>query len=67
MVTQVPPLRLEYHTFTYKRECHNTVESQDERGYGKYELEGHKVYYLWPGLVDGGGRIIIKGDVALDK
>ncbi|XP_068733285.1 uncharacterized protein [Montipora capricornis] len=65
MVTQFPPLRLEYHTFTYKRECHKIVESQDDALDGRYQE--HKVYYLWPGLVDGGGRTIIKGEVALEK
>ena len=65
MVTQVPPLRLEYHTFTYKKECHKLVESQDEAGDDRYQ--DHKVYYLWPGLKDGGGRTIFKGEVALEK
>ena len=65
MVTQVPPLRLEYHTFIYKKECHKLVESQDEAGDDRNQ--DHKVYYLWPGLKDGGGRTIFKGQVALEK
>ena len=63
MVTQVPPLRLQYHTFTYKRECHKIVGCQDDAGDDRYQY--HKVYYLWPGLEDGGGRTIVKGEVAL--
>ena len=65
MVTQVPPLRLEYHTFTYKRECHKIAESLDDAGNDRYR--GLKVYYLWPGLIDGGGRTIIKGEVAIKE
>ena len=60
MVTQVPPLRIQYLTFTYKRECHKIVGSQDDAGDERYQ-----VYYLWPGLEDGGGRTIVKGEVAL--
>jgi len=67
MVTQTPPLRLEYQTFTYKRECHKIVESCDDARDGRSMYDNKKVYYLWPGLVDGGGRIIIKGEVALEK
>ena len=69
MVTQTPPLRLEYQTFTYKRECHKIMESYDDARDGRsmYMYENKKVYYLWPGLVDGGGRIIIKGEVAPEK
>lgn len=65
MVTQVPPLRLEYLTFTYKKECHKIVKSQDDALDGGYQEQ--RVYYLWPGLVDGGGRTIMKGEVALEK
>lgn len=65
MVTQVPPLRLEYQTFTYKRDCHKIVESHDDVRDDKHQ--GQKVYYLWPGLVDGGGRTIVKGEVALEQ
>ena len=65
MVTQVPPLRLEYLTFDYKRGCHKIVEAQDDAGDDRYQ--DHRVYYLWPGLVDGGGRTIVKGEVALEK
>ena len=63
MVTQVPPLTLEYRTFTYKRKSHKIVGSQDDAGDDRYQC--HKVYYLWPGLEDGGGRTIVKGEVAL--
>ena len=65
MVTQVPPLRLEYQTFTYDSDRHKVVEPRaavrPERN------QGQKVYYLWPGLVDGGGRIISVGEVALQQ
>ena len=65
MVTQVPPLRLEYQTFTYNRDCHKVVKPRAEVRTDRYQ--GQKVYYLWPGLMDGGGRIISAGEVALKK
>ncbi|XP_020615024.1 uncharacterized protein LOC110053162 isoform X2 [Orbicella faveolata] len=67
MVTQAPPLRLEYQSFTYKRECHKIVESHGDARDGRSMYQNEKVNYLWPGLVDGGGRIIVKGEVALEK
>lgn len=65
MVTQVPPLRLEYQTFTYNRDCHKVVEPRADVGAERYR--GQRVYYLWPGLVDGEGRIICTGEVALQQ
>ena len=61
MVTLVPPLKLEYQTFTYNIDCHKVVEPQADVRTDRYQ--GQKVYYLWPGLMDGGGRIIIAGEV----
>ncbi|KAL9960040.1 hypothetical protein ACROYT_G033435 [Oculina patagonica] len=63
MVTQVPSLRLEYQTFTYNRDCHKVVEP--EASPERYQRR--KVYYLWPGLVDGEGRIISAGEVVLQQ
>lgn len=61
MVTQVPPLRLEYQTPTFTSQYHQMVGCDHE---GKAEKYGEKpVRYLWPGLVDGGGRVIALGDV----
>ena len=65
MVTQVPPLRLEYKTPTFTSQNHQIVGSDHE---GKAEKYGEKpVRYLWPGLVDGGGRVIFLGDVTALK
>lgn len=65
MVTQVPPLRLEYKTLTFTSQHHQIVGSDHE---GKAEKYGEKpVRYLWPGLVDGGGRVIFLGDVTALK
>lgn len=59
MVTQLPPMKIEYQTFTFNRDYHKIEdprsEMRAERSMGK------KVRYLWPGLLDGGGRIIRRG------
>ena len=61
MVTQVPPLKLEYHMATFDSQYHKMVGSDHEGEDGKdYEKP---VCYLWPGLVDGGGRVISVGEV----
>ena len=65
MVTQVPPLKLEYQTYTYDSDRHKVVEPRAAVRTGRYQ--GQKIYYLWPGLVDGGGRIISAGEVALQQ
>ncbi|KAL9960043.1 hypothetical protein ACROYT_G033438 [Oculina patagonica] len=65
MVTQAPPLSLEYQTFAYNRDCHTVVEPHAE--VRPERCQGQQVYYLWPGLVDGGGRSISPGEVALQQ
>lgn len=70
MVTQVPPMKLEFHSFKFDKRIH------ENKGY----LGSHRVrlksdssakegpeeeieFYLWPGLQDGGGRSIRKAEV----
>ena len=61
MVTQVPPMKLEYHTFTFKRDRHKMTESQiQSRPEG---FIGKEVRYLWPALFDGGGRVLTPAEV----
>ncbi|KAJ7353721.1 hypothetical protein OS493_032591 [Desmophyllum pertusum] len=62
MVTQVPPLKLEYQTFGFHRDYHKLHAEACADG-----LSGQEVCYLWPGLVVGGGRKIILGEVILQR
>lgn len=61
MVTQVPPLRLEYSAATFNNQYHKMAEPDREGKEGKDREK--PVCYLWPGLVDGGGRVISVGEV----
>ena len=70
MVTQVPPMELEYQTLKF-----NTIIHTDRRYYDGYKMREKTVSppqetqkediacYLWPALRDGGGRIIKGGEV----
>ena len=63
MVTQVPPLRLDYTTFTFNSNRHKMVGCDSEVMSERFQEQ--RVCYLWPTLVDGGGRVISRGDVTL--
>ena len=66
MVTQLPPLRLEYHSPRFDRHIHKKTAYQNstEENPGNEESSGEEVLcYLWPGLLDGGGRLILQGQV----
>ena len=65
MVTQLPPMRIEYQTQQFNKDYHKIVEPQGVQSDKEYM--GKEVYYLWPGLLDGGGRIISRGRVAIHK
>ena len=63
MVTQLPPLRIEYQAKSFSRDYHKIDESQNLLPVD--ECAAIKFVYLWPGLLDGGGKIIIRGRVAV--
>ena len=69
MVTQTPPLRLEYHSSRLQRHHKNMGYhmSPEVRTLGKGTPDQHQeeeiACYLWPGLFDGEGRCIRKGEV----
>ena len=64
MVTQVPPMKLEYQTFTFKHDFHKITEYQSQsRPEG---FVGKKVRYLWPALLDGGRRVLNLAEVIED-
>ena len=69
MVTQTPPLRLEYQSL-YLQQCHKKMGyhiSPEVRTLVKGTPDQHQeeeiACYLWPGLFDGDGRCIQKGEV----
>ena len=69
MVTQTPPLRLEYQSL-YLQQCHKKMGyhmSPEVRTLVKGTPDQHQeeeiACYLWPGLFDGEGRCIRKGEV----
>ena len=62
MITQVPAMKIEYQS-THLRSFHT------KNGYysGMRSTEGASneeiAYYLWPALIDGGGRLVRKAEV----
>ena len=66
MVTQLPPLRLEYHSPRFDHRIHKKEEYQNktEKNPVAEDSSGEQILcYLWPGLLDGGGRLILQGQV----
>ncbi|XP_020628019.1 CAP-Gly domain-containing linker protein 1-like isoform X2 [Orbicella faveolata] len=66
MVTQLPPLQLEYHFPRFDRHIHKKTAylNSTEKNPGNEESLGEEILcYLWPGLLDGGGRLILQGQV----
>ena len=71
MVTQVPPMQLEYQSSTLKdihinRGDHRSPEMCSRRPTHEEQdsvEEQEIVCYLWPALLDGGGKLIRAGEV----
>ena len=65
MVTQVPPLQLEYKSSKFDKAVHKLARCQcntDDQRFG--EVPGEDIAcYLWPALLEGGGRIVFPGQV----
>lgn len=65
MVTQVPPLQLEYRSLDFDKALHKLARCQcntDDQRVGEV-LSENIACYLWPALLEGGGRIIFPGEV----
>ena len=74
IVTQVPPLRIDYESSTYSPSCHTESQafvSSHERATPKrvagFQERKEIIYYFWPTLYDWENRVIGKGDVVLKK
>jgi len=69
MVTQVPPMQMEYKSmylqnFHTKIGYHNSPAMHAKVMGPSGQDPGEKIAcYLWPGLLDGGGRLIRAGEV----
>lgn len=69
-MTQVPPMKLEFHSSKFDKRIHKNVGYQSShrgstkpyRSAGKEQQEEIDCY-LWPGLQDGGGRTICVAEV----
>lgn len=65
MVTQVPPMQLEYKSLKFDKAVHKLARYQcntDDQRFHKARSE-HIACYLWPALLEGGGRVIFPGEV----
>lgn len=65
MVTQVPAMTIEYQS-SYLQNFHNRKgyhSSPYMKASGKASAGEEIACYLWPGLFDGGGRLIHAGEV----
>lgn len=61
MVTQVPPMRLEFQSSRFSKDIHKKIGYHSEVA---HQDQGDEIAcYLWPGLQDGGGRLIRAGEV----
>ncbi|XP_067033049.1 myosin heavy chain, clone 203-like isoform X4 [Acropora muricata] len=65
MVTQVPAMTLEYQSKYLERDFHTVVTHRSSRAmYNNTAFERQEIaLYIWPGLRDGQGTVIRRGDV----
>ena len=70
MVTQIPALEIEYQSSYLRQTLHKKLGYHSspymrkrEKGSPDQVLEEEIACYLWPGLFDGGGRLIRAGEV----
>jgi len=69
MVIQIPPMQMEHNSLFLqnihtKIGYHNSPDmlTKETGRFGQYQGE-EIACYLWPGLLDGGGRLIRAGEV----
>ena len=69
MLTQIPPMQIEYKSLYLqnihtKSGYHNSPDMFTKETGASGQDQGEKIAcYLWPGLLDGGGRVIRAGEV----
>ena len=74
IVTQVPPLKVDYKSSTFNPSFHKESQAfsfthQQGTSESWVESQGRKQIkcYVWPTLCDSGNRVIEKGDVILEN
>ena len=66
VVTQVPPMQLEYGAVQFDKDLHKLARFQHRAEYsrGADHLSGQVIAcYLWPALLEAGDRIVFPGEV----
>lgn len=70
MVTQVPPMKLEFRCSQLNKSIHKNMgylsssKRRTRNTQPAHQDQGEEIaYYLWPGLQDGGERLIRAGEV----
>lgn len=70
MVTQVPPMKLEFHSSKLNKDIHknlgyhNSFKRHPRKNRPAHQDQDEEIAcYLWPGLQDGRGRLIRPGEV----
>lgn len=70
IVTQVPPMQLEYKAVQFDNNLHKLARFQQRVEYfrGAVQLSGKVIAcYLWPALLEAGGRIIFPAEVMCER
>ncbi|XP_022801912.1 uncharacterized protein LOC111339505 isoform X1 [Stylophora pistillata] len=70
IVTQVPPMQLEYKAVQFDNNLHKLARFQQRVEYfrGADQLSGKVIAcYLWPALLEAGGRIIFPAEVMCER
>lgn len=74
IVTQVPPLKIDYKTTTYNPAYHSESQAfmssaprHTPQRWASTQDRKHVKWYVWPTLYDCDSRVIEKGDVVLEE
>lgn len=63
LVTQLPPLQLEYISTKFNERMHRLTRLHNNNESTEHRHSESIVCYLWPALVERGGRVIFPGEV----
>lgn len=63
MVTQVPPMHLEYSSSRFNKKLHKLTRLSYNTESNELHTSENIACYLWPALLEQGGRVIFHGEV----
>ena len=63
LVTQLPPLQLDYSSTKFNKRMHRLTRLHNNNESTEHRHSESIVCYLWPALVERGGRVIFPGEV----